>query len=366
MSAALYENRYKSALYNAMRKYGRYKFHISLIQKYEAPDKKELLSVLNKEEQFYIIKYHSLVSENGYNFEKGGNNKIVPGRKVCKYDKDLNLLNTYISLQEAGRENNIDSSTIWAVCRHDYFTAAGFVWAYEGEIPIKPHYKTPDEYNRKPIEKKPYISKALPADIKKSNKFQRCGWRDEEIYQYNTFGDIINIYNDIEDARKKLNKSTTEINRNLTGKNLCFNKTILRYASDPFDKFKRSNLILPVTLYDLQGNFIKNFESHKDAEEFLNVPRGEIAKVLKRGGSCRNYLVSEYDKPLKRKLYKRTRTICMCDSNWNVLKVFNGNPEISNYFNIKDCHHQISKAIDNKTLYRNYYWKYKEEFALTA
>ena len=364
MSSALCESRCKSALYNAMRKYGRDKFHIEEIDKLQYSTKEELIANLNKLEQQRIIDYKSLSHQNGYNFEKGGDNKTVPGRRVCKYDLDLNLLDTYISLQEAGRQNNIDGATIWAVCRHDFYTAGGYVWAYEGEEPVKPNY---DKVHKRPKKEKIYVSKVVTPDIKKQRKIQMLGWYDgRRIFQYNSYGELINIFENPVDASEKLGTIPQEIRYNLEGKNLCFKKTVLRYEDEPFDKYSRSLYLQPVTIYDLQGNFISHFETRKDAEVFLGVPSGEITKVLKRGGSCKGYLIAPYGQPLERKLERWEKTVLMCDDDWNIVQEFSTKNSVAKYFGIADAHHSLNLAIENKTKYRGYYWMIKEEFALTA
>ena len=335
MTAALNEKRSKSALYNAMRKYGRDKFHIEQIDKIEHLNKEDLINSLNILEQQRIIEYKSHVSENGYNFEKGGDNKKVPGRTVCKYDLNLNYLDTYISTEEAGRQNNIDGSTIYGCCTHNFYTAGGYVWAFEGDNPIKP---------------KP--------------KFK---WYDgRKIFQYNSYMELINTFENIFEAMEKLHITSNELRLNLEGEKLSFKKTVLRYEDEPFDKYPRSMCLQPVTLYDLQGNFVANFETKKDAEDFLNVPSGEITKVLKRGGSCKGYLISNYGEHLQRKLYRCEVSVLMCDENFNIIKDFSSMKEVADYFKINDCHKQIKRAIKNKNEYRGYHWKYKEEFKLTV
>ena len=56
----------------------------------------------------------------------------------------------------------------------------------------------------------------------------------------------------------------------------------------------------------------------------------------------------------------------MYDEHNIILKEFSTIKDINEYFNISDCHHSLNKAIKNKTKYRGYYWKYKEEFAITT
>ena len=57
---------------NAIRKYGKDAFEVSELFRTDAKTKNELVSILNEKEKEYILQYHSLVSENGYNVDKGG------------------------------------------------------------------------------------------------------------------------------------------------------------------------------------------------------------------------------------------------------------------------------------------------------
>lgn len=352
MSAAINEHKNKSVLYNAMRKYGRDKFHIKEISHYTRDSKEALINILNFEEQRYIEQYKSLVTQNGYNLEKGGNNKKVPGRKVCKYDLELNYICSFESCEEAGRQNNIDGCTVYACCKHDYYTAGGYIWSFNDEDPISPYSELPD------------FLKNMKIDIERKYKLYNLGWNGERIFQYNAYGEIINVFTDLIDAKEKLNISYTDLRYNLSGKKKEFKKSVLRYESVPFDAYPMSLNMQPITLYDLQGNFVKNFETKGDAEAFLGCPSGEITKVLKRGGSCHNYLVSEYGKPLRRKINRLEKTVNMINDDGLIIHEFPTIKDINLYFNIKDCHHSLNKAIKNKTKYRGYYWKYKEEFAI--
>lgn len=362
LNALRNEKRSKSALYSAMRKYGKNNFHIKELKKVEEISENKLIEILNNFEKEYIIKFNSLVSGNGYNIEQGGNNKRVPGRTVHKYDLNLNYICSYISCEEAGRQNSIDGCTIYGCCKHNHYTAGGFIWSFDGEEPIKPIYKD-REYIKK---EKKYVSKAMPKEEKRLRKLENIGWNGQKVYQYNSYGELLNVYSDWIEACEQLNISTTELKKNLFGKNLRFKKYVLRNENDKFDKFPRSKELQPITIYDLQGNFIKNFECIIDAEKFLNVPRGEVLKTIKRGGSCKNYLISFYGEKINRKVYQWNKTILMCDSLGNVIKEFNGFKEINSYFEVVDCHHCINKAINNNSLYKNYYWKYKKEFAISA
>lgn len=368
-----------------MRCYGRDNFHIEEITKITCESKEELINKLNSLEEQYILEYHSCIYDplcNGYNTEAGGKNKHVSGKSVVKYDLDLNYIEEYDSIMETSRHNNIDDATIWAVCNHHYYTAAGFVWAFKGEDPISPNYeegiksriKGSQLYWKKWLEshpkeeriKSPPVSKAMPPEEKKNRKLERLNWNGRKICIYNAFGELLETYKDWIDACKYIPISSQVLRKNLNGENLKYKRYVIRYEGDPFEKYPISNSLQAVKLYDLQGNYITRFSSHKEAEDFLGCPSGEITKVIKRGGSCKGYLVTPYNKPLTRKLERIDKTYQMIDDNGNIIKEFSSGQSVARYFNVKDLHHQLIDAVNNNTKYNGYYWKVKKEFPINV
>lgn len=53
---------------------------------------------------------------------------------------------------------------------------------------------------------------------------------------------------------------------------------------------------------------------------------------------------------------KNGKQVCMCDNNWNIIKIFNTKKMALEFLNIKG-HSGLNDAIKNKRKYRNYYWK---------
>jgi len=369
MSAALNEKRSASHLYNAMRKYGREKFHIEELIKIESNTFEDLSVKVDDLEILKIEEYNTYAdNECGYNSERGGTGKLkrISGRNVCKYDDDLNLLETYDSLQEAGRRNNIDGSTIWAVCNHHYYRAGGFVWAYENEEPRKPPARKEKVIKIVKHKKEKKIAVKLTEEEKNELRLIKFELKNERIIQYNAFGEVIGEYNDPFEAEKNIPITMSELKLNLNGTNLMYKNTIIRYESVPFNYYPMSKMLHPVVLYDLQGNYINRFESQVDAEKYLGVSRGEITKVLKRGGSVKNHLVSEYGKNIERKITRLEHNYEMLSDNNVVLRTFNTYKEIAEMFGLKDCSSEVLKAIKNNTKYRGYYWRFKEEFPINS
>ena len=379
MSAALNEDRYQSILYNAMRKYGRDKFHICVIDKIECLSKDLLIDELNKLETLRIKQYGSLYTHNGYNFEVGGNNKKVPGRIVHQYDINLNYVATYIFCEEAGRVNGLDGCTVYGCCKHYYYTAGGYIWVFDGETPIKPQYLSRKERSeksriaytkRKPVDKPTSYrikkSNTLSDEEKRSNRLKRLNWNGKKICVYNAFGEMIDMYDDPIDAIENMPITAQELRKNLSGEYLKYHNVVIRYENEPFDKYPISRNLQPITVYDMRGDIVEFFDSIIAAERFVGCTRGELLKTIKRGGSYKNYMFSFYGQPLVRKVYQWNKHIEMCNQDFVMLKSFDTIQQINEYFGIVDCHHSLNKAIKNKTQYRGFYWKYKDEFAVNV
>lgn len=362
--------KYKSVLYKAMRKYGKDNFHIEELLKIEADTVESLVRRLNKLEQEYILRYHSSIYENGYNVEWGGDNKTVKGRSVCKYDLNLCLLETYDSVQEAGRKNEIDGATIYNCCCHDYYTANGYIWAFEDQLPLLPLYhmgqqKPYDFIEGKDLHVNDHIINEAPNDIVRQNRLLKAGWNGKKVYMYNSYGEIVKIYNTTVDVIDDTTLDYKKLFNILSGLSCIYNKHYtFRYEDDEYLKFPISNAMQAITIYDLQGNIIKHFPTIHDAELFLKVPSGEVTKVLKRQGSCKGYLLSKYGEPLQRTLDNNRHIYLKCNSSWEVIKEYNNYQQIQEDMNISRwvISHKLKLAITNKAEFMGYYWKYKDEY----
>jgi len=56
---------------------------------------------------------------------------MKPKRKVFKFDLNGVFIEEYISIREAGRQNNISDSSIVNCCAGKQNSAAGFIWKYK-------------------------------------------------------------------------------------------------------------------------------------------------------------------------------------------------------------------------------------------
>lgn len=144
--------------HRAIRKYG---WDITLqsyevIEEFERENKDDLQKILYEKETYYILKFNTLIP-NGYNVYSKGSEKLIHNYKDKKsmYEKVskslkgkyLNNCNSrkvfcvelnkwFPSVSEAGRQLNIDQSSIQKVCVHKCATAGGYRFTYnENDIP---------------------------------------------------------------------------------------------------------------------------------------------------------------------------------------------------------------------------------------
>lgn len=135
---------------NAMRKYGLDKFFWEILE-----DGIESQECLNEREKHYICLYHSLINENGYNIELGGNStgkhsmetryKIGAAQKGSKnhmYGRkgkdnplsvrviELTTGNMYDSATIAAQSLNVQRPHISAVCKGTRSSVNGYVFRY--------------------------------------------------------------------------------------------------------------------------------------------------------------------------------------------------------------------------------------------
>ncbi len=349
--------RSNSPLYRAMLKYGVDKFHIKEIVRYTSPTKSDLITELNNAEQYYIAKYKSLASQNGYNLESGGNNHDSHCKVVKQYDLKLNYIQSFKNINIASNITGVDENAIRTNCEHYQQTGGCYIWCYDDDIPVKPKYISDTSYD---------ISRLDLSNISGENilKLMISGWDGRRIIQYNVFGEVINIFDNPIIASEKLHIEYAKLKKYLSKRELYFDNTILRYENESFTEKDLSDEIRPISMYDMNGNFQMRFVNKTEADKYLGLCEGSISKAIKRGGSCKGHLFSYYGKQINRKVRCREIPVEMLDSDNNVIKTFDYMSLIANYFNLSDCYKQIRKAIKNKSLYKGYYWRYKDEFAI--
>lgn len=251
-TAALRNEQQGIILYNAIRKYGVECFYVSILEECE-------LSQLNEREKYWISYYNSK-TPNGYNVREGGED---PGRKeVYKIDGITNqIIECYGSAMSAAELNGLDLSHLTKVCRREEKSLGGFKWSYV------------ENYDQD------YLKLIT---VKKQNY---------PIYQMDTkTGQIVKKWKSIAEACSTLKIQQADISRCLSGKyktaggfGWCNDDTVKSYI--PYERVRK------VIQYDKNLNFIKKWNSAKEAGDFLDIDPASIRRVCSgKGKTCKGYI----------------------------------------------------------------------------
>lgn len=117
-------NKPKTVFDFALKKYGIENFEFTILEKCGK-------SELDVREKYYIGKYKSLVTENGYNVSKGGDASNYVCVSVLMIDrKTKEVIKSFPSTLEANCETGIDASSISKVCLGKRRYAGGYYWCF--------------------------------------------------------------------------------------------------------------------------------------------------------------------------------------------------------------------------------------------
>ena len=162
------DGQYDKPFYVDIRRYGKENFKLFVLEECRDQD-------MSAREVFWIEKLNAQDKNKGYNIYGGGRGKgFFVSRAVDQYDLDGNYIATYQNQCEAARAIGVHSTSLGKACngvrRHK--SCGGYMWRYHGD-------KAPKRYS------------ASPGYIK-------------AVMQYDMNGRIVNQYNSLKDAGKKL------------------------------------------------------------------------------------------------------------------------------------------------------------------
>lgn len=213
----------KSVLYRAMNKHGIENFHICEIVKIQNCNIESLKLELNEVEKIYIKLYNSLVSENGYNIDKGGNTVQYCCKKIKQYSFDGTLCNIFDSITKAAECMECDANVIGNACHGKILSACGFIWRF---------YE--DEFNKYRIEANNY-------------KQNSGSFKSKMVNCYDINYNYVKTYNSITEAGESVGlKNAYHITNVCKGKRNFAGGFRWYYSNDPNqpDKTKIINLKL--------------------------------------------------------------------------------------------------------------------------
>lgn len=189
-------------------------------------------------EKYYIQKFQSCDPNYGYNGNKGG---CVPTQKaVVQYDENGNYIAEYLSLNDACLKTGVRASEVVMCCKGHEKIVRGFIWRYKDC-----EYQRLDEYS--------------------TTRF--TGERRVSQKDRNT-SEIICIYNSAKEAEEATGALRSKICMCCKG----LRKTAGGFCWEYTDGFSLKDVCNPkpspiykIRQYDLEGNFIGEFESQNDA-----------------------------------------------------------------------------------------------------
>lgn len=228
---------------------------------------------LNEKEIYYIKKYKTFNKVFGYNLTLGGGGTRgcdVARKSTLQYDLNGNFIKEWKSIKFAAESLNLCGGNISNCCNGKRFKqVGGFVWRHKSEnfnkkIDVYVHYRE--------------LNTPIP------------------VLRYDLSGNFIQEYTSVTSASKNTGLSATLIINNCSGITRLPNKFIWRYKNDPLivvpkyikripsiDNIKKLKAVVskPTLQYDLNGNFIKEFVSAKEAAIGVGVHYDSIYKACR-------------------------------------------------------------------------------------
>ena len=238
---------YSNKIWYAIQKYGwdnmKHEILAEHLSKSEACLMEKLL--------IYILK--SSEDEYGYNIQAGGRSTSPQNyKKVNQYDLNGIYIKTWDSLVSAANSVNKCSTDLGAVCQNQRKSAGGFMWKFYDDYP--------DCLN---------IESYNPILLK--------------VGQYDLNGNLIKIWNSISEAAKSLNLKYDSIQSaafnpgRKTGGYMWVSKYDINDFKPIISPYINANK-RRVKQFDMEMNFIREWDSITQAEKTLNIAGGSITR----------------------------------------------------------------------------------------
>ena len=273
---------------------------------------------------------------------------ITYKRMIYQYDLNGNFIAEYESIREAMDLTKINRKNIIECCEGLSITKRNFYWSYK------------------------YYMK-LPKEIIQRNEKNLFVNNLKKVYQYNLDGDFIKEFKSMSEIKKKY--KTRSLSNHLN-KNSPKRIGEFRYSyekKDNIGKYRNYTLISiknqkPVIQYDLNGKFIKLFDTIREAQKELNIKGGIGSCCLKRpkyytaGGFMWRYYngslkdLSKDDIMVIPKSYNE-RLVNQYNLNGKFIKSFNSIREAQKETYIKTIYDCVS---GKQATAGGFVWKYKE------
>lgn len=249
--SSLRRNKSMKKLQIEWNKYGEQNFEFSILKKTINDEVKIILT-----EQFYIDNLKPFLAHIGYNSNKKALRTLSrEKRQVYQYNLEGEFIKEWKSISEAARQFKIKASGIHQSCNKNRLTAADFIWRFKDNM---------ENTNNLPIEE---IT---------SNKFT-------PILQYSLKGNFIKEWKSVTEAANILNINLKTLFHVCAGRNKTAGGFIwkLKEKGIYFTQINTESDYRkkPVLQYDLNNNFIKEWDSAITIERELGIGRKSIARI---------------------------------------------------------------------------------------
>lgn len=259
-------------LQRSWNKYGEENFEFSIL---ELCNKK----LLSKKEREYIKKYKANIDNYGYNLTDGGEKTIINkeillqkskkySKKVIQFDKNSNYIKEYQNAIYAAKEYDGNDSAIYQCCLGRLKSAYGYMWKFKKDC-AKNILKFDNNQNDTKEYKREF--KSIP------------------VCQINLNGNLIKEWRNCGEIGKFYNIASENIRS-------CCNKEygrktyigyIWMYSKEYFEKgidlkyYKHVYNGKKVEVYDLNGKYLKTYESARAIERETGIGYKLVSKCCK-------------------------------------------------------------------------------------
>lgn len=245
---------------------------------------------LQKEKE--IVTEEFIKRPDTYNVALGGGAGLVPQEEieVHQYDLTGKYIKTYRSISDAGRKNNISGSTI-----HSAIISKGVaINSYWSETKM-------ENLNIEQFKKKQAI----------------------KVYYYDKQGNFVGEAESMSALAKILETCLSSVQKAVKRGILCKNYYI---CTEKVEKYKPKKYTrkrnVPIYQYDLDGNFIQEFENQNVARKVINKKMPKLAEAIMDQRKYENFFWS-YEKldkfPIKE---PKAKQVAQYDLDGNLIKIW--------------------------------------------
>ncbi len=186
------------------------------------------------------------------------------------------------------------------------------------------------------------------------------------IYQYDLNGNFIKEWKSIVEAGNSIN-----INARAIGHAANYKRTSggCLWSFDKYDKldltkYHIDNPKIPIYLYNLDGDYIKKYDSISECARSLNTPLCKIQRCAKLGNIVDEYYVSlkllpKFNKPI----FNISGEIHQYDITGKYIRSYQDSKELKNY-GYRIC--EVNRSIKMDSIYKNSIWVRGEKVELVS